>query len=477
MKKTVIICLVAILVYACQHQIDQKLIPPAKLVYTPALSTIVYGTAGSSAVPTIENGGGTITYAIISTIAEGITINSTTGVISWTNLVAAGSYDIIVSAANSIGVVAATYKLVVNSALSAPSGFSYTPAAGTVTKGTAGSSGLPVISDGGSTVSYGITGTLPAGITINAVTGEISWNNTVAAGVYTLAVKATNTTGSASINYILTVNNPATITAPSGFAYTPASASVVKGTAGVSAVPSLNTGGATVTYSLTGTIPAGITINAATGEIGWSTAVAAGTYALTAKATNSAGSISTGYTLTVTATLVVTAPTGFGYTPASTTITAGTAGISATPAINNGQGTVSYSLTGTIPAGITINATTGVISWSNAVIAGTYTLSAKATNSAGSATATYTLTVNAAAALVSFSKDLLPTLTSSCGGCHSYAKTYAGVSSHTTGCLSIQDKIGTTYCGGVRMPEGKAPLSAAFIAQFNAWIAQGKLNN
>jgi len=242
-------------------------------------------------------------------------------------------------------------------------------------------------------------------------------------------------------------------------------------------VPSITTGGAAITYTLTGTIPAGISINAATGEISWSNAVAAGAYTLTVKATNSAGSTTATYTLTVTASTTVTAPTGLAYSPASTAVTAGTAGNSAAPAINNGQGVITYSLTGTIPAGVTINSGTGVISWSTAVAAGTYTLTVKAANTAGSTTATYSLTVNAAVVLVSFSKDILPTLTTACGGCHSYTKTWTGVSSHTTGCSSIQDKIGTTYCNGARMPLGANPLPATFIAQFNLWIAQGKLNN
>jgi hypothetical protein len=68
-------------------------------------------------------------------------------------------------------------------------------------------------------------------------------------------------------------------------------------------------------------------------------------------------------------------------------------------------------------------------------------------------------------------------MTTSCGGCHSYTKTYAGITGHLTGCTSIQDKIGTTYCGGSRMPVGANPLPATYIADFNTWIAQGKLNN
>ena len=477
MKKTIVICLLSILVFACQHQIDKKSMPPANLIYSPAFSTITNGTAGNSVAPTIDNGGGTISYGIISTIIDGITIDKNTGVISWTNSVPMGNYDIIVAASNDAGVLAVTYKLIVANAIVAPSGFSYSPLNSTVIKGTAGSSGIPSINNGGAAVTFTLTGNIAAGISINSTTGEIIWRNAVAAGTYILTVNANNNSGNTTASFTLTVNNPATIAAPTSFAYVPSTSTVVKGTSGISVIPSVITGGATITYSLTGIIPPGISINGTTGEISWSSAVAIGTYSLTAKATNSAGNITTGYTLTVNAIAAVTAPSALLYSPASSTITVGTAGSSATPTINAGLGVITYSITGTIPTGISINASTGVISWTNGLTTGVYTLTVKATNSAGSSTTSYSLTVNPVATLVSFSKDLLPTLTNSCGGCHSYTKTYAGVLSHTTGCTSIQDKIGTTYCSGSRMPQGGTPLPAAYIAQFNAWITQGKLNN
>lgn len=387
MRKAIIVCLLAMLVFACQHQVDQKVSVPANLVYTPSTTTVIQGTAGASVSPTINLGTGSLTYAIISSVIEGISIESGTGIISWTSTVAPGSYDIFVTATNSAGMAATTYKLIVNSAVVVP-------------------------------------------------------------------------------------------VAPSGFTYSPGSTTILKGTAGSSGIPSINTGGTTVTYSISSAIPTGVTINSSTGEISWSSAVLAGTYTLVVKATNSVGTISFSYVLTVNNTATVTAPTSLVYNPATSVSTVGTAGNSATPSINNGLGTITYSLTGTIATGISIDPASGVISWTTALAAGSYTLSIKATNSAGSITASYTITRNAATTTtVSFAKDLLPTLTSSCGGCHSYTKTYSGVLSHTTGCSSIQDKIGTTYCTGVRMPEGKPALSAAFIAQFNAWIAQGKLNN
>ena len=357
--------------------------------------------------------------------------------------------------------------------VSSPSNLVYSPASYSVIKGTDGNSVTPTINSGGDSVTYAITSTGVTGITINKTNGVISWTNAVATGNYSITVTASNSAGSTTATYTLSV----IITAPSNLLYSPASSTIVKATAGSSATPTVNDGGGTIVYALTGTIPSGISINASSGVISWTNAVAVGTYTINITATNSVANTGTTYTLTVNNTATVTAPTGLAYNPASASITQGTAGSSATPTINNGLGTITYSLTGTIPTGISINSSTGIISWTNAVAVGTYTLTISAANTAGKTTASYAVTVAAATSLVSFSKDILPVLSASCGNCHSYTKTYTGISGHTSGCNSIQNKISTSYCSGSRMPAGSAALSDAFIALFNNWIAQGKLNN
>ncbi len=366
---------------------------------------------------------------------------------------------------------------VINVATTAPSGFSYSVASATITQGTAGNSVTPTINNGGGKIAYTLTGVGISGISLNTNTGVIYWSNILAPGTYTVTVSASNSVGNVTVDYKIIVNSNGIVTAPNSFMYSPASTTIVVGTAGTSAAPTITNGGGSITYSLTGTVPTGISISSTSGIISWSSAVAAGTYTLNETATNSAGNTTTTYTLTVKATATVTAPTSLAYNPASASATQGTAGASATPTINNGLGTIAYSLTGTIPTGVSISNTSGVISWANTVAAGTYILNVTATNSAGNTTATYTLTVTAAVATVSFSRDILPTISSSCSGCHSYATSYTGIIGHTTGCNGIQYKISTTYCSGARMPLGGTPLSASYITLFSNWIAQGQLNN
>lgn len=364
-----------------------------------------------------------------------------------------------------------------STATAAPSGLSYAIASTSILKGDVGSSVAPDINNGGGKLQFTLNGTAVSGISLNSSTGVITWSSALGVGSYNIVVLATNSMGSCSGTYSLIVKGNGQVTAPLGFSYSPSSSTIVSGTIGASVAPQINNGGGTINYALNGTIPAGISIHATTGIISWSNSVATGNYTLNVTATNSVGSTSTSYGLTVSASATVSIPSSFAYSPATGTSVSGTAGASSTPSINNGLGTITYALNGTIPTGISINASTGVINWNNTLAVGNYVLTAKASNSAGSVTTNFTLSITAPAAIISFSAVILPVMTTSCGGCHSYTKTYAGITANLTGCASIQDKIGTTYCGGSRMPVGANPLPATYIADFKNWIAQGKLNN
>lgn len=301
MKKVLIICLTALIVYACKHQIILDIVVPTNLVYTPTSVAALKGIAGNSVVPTIDNGGGVINYTITSGAVSGISINSGTGVITWSSTVAVGNYDISVTASNSVGTTATTFRFVVHIAATAPANLSYTPSGSTIVAGTAGNSVAPNVNTGGSTITFSLTGTVPAGITINSSTGVISWANTVAVGNYNITVAATNNLGNTTTAYPLTVQNTITVIAPASFAYSPASSNVSQGVAGASATPSINNGLGTIAYSFVSSVPSGVTVNSSTGIINWSSSVALGTYNFTLAASNTAGNTTTNYALTVTA--------------------------------------------------------------------------------------------------------------------------------------------------------------------------------
>lgn len=300
MKKILLCCLVILLAVSCKHEIPSTVEVPTNLVYAPSVASIIKGSAGNSVKPTIEDGGGAISYSISSGTIDGISIDNSTGVISWSNTVVVGNYSISVTASNEAGSTATTYQLIVNNTATAPLDLVYSPPSSTMVVGTAGNSAIPSLNNGGATCSFGISGTTPSGISINSSTGVISWNNTVAVGVYNVTVQASNSIGKTSTVYLLTITSAATVLAPSSFLYNPASSSMVQGTTGNSATPTINAGLGTITYSFVATPATGISINSATGIISWNANLAVGLYSLTVKATNSAGSINTAYTLNIT---------------------------------------------------------------------------------------------------------------------------------------------------------------------------------
>jgi hypothetical protein len=85
---------------------------PSAFVYSPASSSVNQGTAGSSLAPSINTGGAAVTYSLTST-QSGITINLTSGVISWSNTMSPGNYTITAKATNSAGSATTTYSLTV----------------------------------------------------------------------------------------------------------------------------------------------------------------------------------------------------------------------------------------------------------------------------------------------------------------------------------------------------------------------------
>jgi gliding motility-associated-like protein len=176
---------------------------PTSLAYASPTTTVGYGTAGASAAPTLA-APNVLTYTISPVPPAGITIDPATGIISYANTVAPGSYPFTVTAANALGTVTAPFTLTVNAL--APAALVYSTSSSTVIRGTAGTSVTPTINTGGATVTYSLTGTVPGGVTIDPASGIISYDNTVTVGNYPLTVTATNLTGSTTATYTLTIN-------------------------------------------------------------------------------------------------------------------------------------------------------------------------------------------------------------------------------------------------------------------------------
>jgi len=214
-------------------------------------------------------------------LPEGLSINTTTGVISGTPTVP-GTYSVGVSASNNQGTGGASLTLTVTKNPGAPSI----------------SSSLTSTDLVGNTYSYQIVanntptsyaaGSLPAGLTVNTATGLISGTPTVG-GVFNVAISASNALGTDTQTLVITINSAPVITSPtSGSLYV------------------TNNFGYTISASFTPTsygasnLPAGWTVTSSNGVItNGSTPLTAGTVSFGISATNSFGTGSATYTLKV----------------------------------------------------------------------------------------------------------------------------------------------------------------------------------
>ncbi|HQR21874.1 MAG TPA: putative Ig domain-containing protein [Burkholderiaceae bacterium] len=226
-------------------------------------------------------------------------------------------------------------------------------------------------------------GTLPAGLTLNTATGQLSGTPTTA-GAYSYTIRATDAADSTgSVVYSGTVSpgivvNPATL--PGGTVGTAYSRTV-----------SATGGNGTYSYSISaGALPAGLTLNAATGVIsGTPTTPGAGSF--TIRATDTNGAIgSRAYAVTTAAAPIVVNPASL---PAATV----GAAYSQTVIASGGVGGFTYSISaGTLPAGLTLNASSGVVS-GTPTTAATSNFTIRATDTASaSGTRAYSITTSAA---------------------------------------------------------------------------------
>lgn len=240
-------------------------------------STTATGMVGSAFSYTITASNTPASYAA-SGLPAGVTINTSTGVISGTPTTA-GTYTASISATNTGGT--GTQNVTITVAPPVPVVTSSSTATGVT-----GSAFSYSITASGSPTSYAVTN-IPAGLSINTSTGVISGTPTTA-GTFTDTLKATNITGTGKEVLVITITLPTPVVSGSA---------AVSATVGASFSYSITASNTPASYAVTN-IPAGLSINTSTGVIS-GTPTTAGTFTDTLKATNSGGTGTEVLTLTI----------------------------------------------------------------------------------------------------------------------------------------------------------------------------------
>jgi hypothetical protein len=290
--------------------------------------------------------GGTLSYSATG-LPSGLSINSTTGVISGTIASNAGSstpYQVTVTAGDGTASSSQTFTWAVSTIAIPP------PAAPNNQDGDTVSLSLAALYHGTGTLSYSSTG-LPPGLAISSSTGLISGTLASTADTgspYTVTVTATDGTAMTTQSFNWTV------TPRIEFDPVDDQFNGVGDTVSVT-VSATDDSGGTLSYSATG-LPPGLTINSSTGAITGTIAVGADTnspYTVTVTAADSAAGTSASFQWTVTH--VALANPGTQVNADGTAVSLPLQGQDA-----DGD-TVTFSATG-LPPGLSVNSSTGLIS-------------------------------------------------------------------------------------------------------------------
>ena len=167
---------------------------------------------------------------------------------------------------------------------------------------------------------YSVSPALPAGLSLDLGTGEISGTPTATSSSATYTITARNSGGTGTTTVTIVVNDAVPV-----IAYSPSSFTLTKGTAMTTVTPTTS-GGAIVSWSISPTLPTGLAFDTSTGAISGTPTVLSVSAVYTVTATNTGGSDTAAVTIVVNDALPVIA-----YSPSSFTLTKGTAMTTVTP--------------------------------------------------------------------------------------------------------------------------------------------------
>ncbi|EMM94080.1 PF07603 family protein [Leptospira interrogans serovar Zanoni str. LT2156] len=309
-------------------------------------------------------------------LPAGLTLGTTTCVISGTpnTIQPATHYNI--TASNASGSISFPITITVN--LAPPSALSYAGTPFTFTQGATITTATPSVT--GTVTSCNSDIPLPAGLGINGTTCAISGTPTTTQSATNYTITASNAYGSTNTTISIRVN----LAPPSALSYAGTPFTFTQGATITTATPSVT--GTVTSCNSDIPLPAGLGINGTTCAISGTPTTTQSATNYTITASNAYGSTNT----TISITVNLAPPTGLAYTPSALVFYKGVAG-AATPTVT---GTVtSCNPNVALPGGLTLNATTCAISGTPTVFQASANYTITASNSSGNTNTTISIMI------------------------------------------------------------------------------------
>jgi hypothetical protein len=358
-------------------------LPPNSITYGSNSIVGTRGAAMTSVIPTVS-GGLVTSWEISPNLPTNLSINSTTGEISGTPTIIMNQTNYTIWANNTGG--SASTIVTIELIDTPPNSIVYSISSLSLSKD-APMTPINPTSTGGIVDSWSVNPSLPAGLSFNSLTGEISGTPMVMSSSSSYTVTATNSAGSATTNLTIIVNDAA----PSSIVYNPSSSTLTINSEMNSVTPTAG-GGAVQSWSISPPLPAGLSIGTLNGTIfGTPTAISNSTF-YTVTATNLGGSGNT----TITIQVNDISPYSLSYSPNFLELTKGTS-MTPTTSTNLGGTVTSWSISPSLPSGLSFDTANGTISGTPGATSSLTTYTITGTNSGGSGTTTVTIIINDAA--------------------------------------------------------------------------------